>query len=99
MKIKGTKNKVIVEGNLILDNAEELKKLLQKRVEKITPGQQVILDLSGVQEVDSSGLQLLVAFLKTMHTKGMKCSVNSIQKEMLEILNLSGLAKYFRLEI
>ena len=99
MKIKGAKNEVAVEGNLIFDNAEELKRLLLERVEKIIPGNPVILDLSGVQEVDSSGLQLLVAFFKSLQNRGSKFSVNSINKEMLEILNLSGLAKYFRLEI
>ena len=99
MKIKGTKNKVAVEGNLIFDNAEKLKQLLLGRMEKITPGKPVILDLSGVQEVDSSGLQLLVAFFKSLQDRGIKCSVSSINKELLEILNLSGLAKYFRLEI
>jgi anti-anti-sigma factor len=99
MRIKGAKNRVAVEGNLIYDNAEKLKQLLLERVETITPGNPVYLDLSGVREVDSSGLQLLVAFFKTLQARGIKYSVDSIAEEMLEILNLSGLAKYFRLEI
>ena len=97
MKIKGTKKRVAVEGDLIFDNAEKLKQLLLERVEKITPATPVILDLSGVQDVDSSGLQLLVAFFKTLQNRGIKSSVNNIPKEMLEILNLSGLDKSFRL--
>jgi len=99
MNIKGTKNKVSIEGNLIIDNAEKVKEELMKRLDNITPGKPVILDLSRVEEVDSSGLQLLVAFFKSLQNRGIKFSVTAIHKDMLEILNLSGLAKYFRLEI
>jgi anti-anti-sigma factor len=98
MKIKGTKNKIIVEGNLIFDDADELKEKLLERMDHINPHQPVIMDLSSVNEVDSSGIQLLLSFFKTLQNKGVKFYVDNINKEMLEILNLSGLAKYFRLQ-
>jgi anti-sigma B factor antagonist len=99
MKIKGAKNKITVEGNLILDDAGELKEKLLERMDKITPGKPLVLDLSKVEEVDSSGLQLLVSFFKTLQNRGVKFNVARINKQMLEILNLSGLSKYFRLEV
>lgn len=99
MNIKGTKNKVSIEGNLIIDHAEKVKEELMKRLDNITPGKPLILDLSRVEEVDSSGLQLLVAFFKSLQNRGITFSVTAIHKDMLEVLNLSGLAKYFRLEI
>jgi len=98
MNIKGTKNKILIEGNLIIDHVEDAKKELLKKLENITPGKPVVLDLSRVEEIDSSGLQLLVAFFKSLQNKGINFNVTSINKDMLEVLNISGLAKYFRLE-
>lgn len=99
MKIKGTKNKITVEGNLIFDNSEELKEKLLERIDHITPHKPVIVDLSRVEEIDSSGLQILLSFFKTLQNLSVKFNVTNINKEMLDILNLSGLTKYFRLEV
>lgn len=99
MKIKGSKNKIVCEGNLIFDNAEAVKEGLLSKLEKLTPGKPVSIELSKVDEVDSSGLQLLLAFFKTLETQKMQYNVVSISDEMLEVLKLSGLTKFFRLEV
>ncbi len=98
MKIKGTKNKLVVEGNLIFDRAEELKKSFLERVDKLTPSKPVILDLSGVEEVDSSGLQLLMSFFKSLQNRGITYNITGVKPAVLELLHLSGLAKYFRFD-
>lgn len=99
MNIKGTKNKIVCAGNFIFDNAEALKIALQEQLEKLSTDKPVSIELAQVEEVDSSGLQLLLSFFKTMENRKMQYQIVNISDEMLEILNLSGLNKYFRLEV
>lgn len=99
MKIKGSKNKVICEGNFIFDNADAVKESLLSRLEKLDKSKPVIIELEHVEEIDSSGLQLLLAFFKTLEKQHMQYKVVNIAEEMMEILELSGLSKFFRLEV
>jgi anti-anti-sigma factor len=99
MKIKGSKNKIVCEGNLIFDNAEEVKDALLEKLEKINFSKPVSIDLSNIYEVDSSGLQLLLAFFRTLDNKETTFKVVGISDQMMDMLTLSGLNKYFRLEV
>jgi anti-anti-sigma factor len=99
MKIKGTKNKIVCEGNLIFDNAELVKEALLDKLAKINTDKPVTFDLSKVEEVDSSGLQLLLSFFRTLENREIAFKVTDISDQMLEVLTLSGLNKYFRLEV
>ncbi len=99
MKIKGAKNKVVCEGNFIFDNAESVKESLLAKLAKIDPAKPVLIQLQHVEEIDSSCLQLLLSFFKTLEERKIDFKVINISDEMMEILNLSGLNKYFRLEV
>jgi len=99
MKIKGTKNKIVCEGDFIFDNAESVKAGLLGKLEKIQEGKPVVFDLSHLEEIDSSGLQLLLSLFKTLEKRKIQYKVNAINDNLLEILNLSGLDKFFRLEV
>jgi len=96
MKISGAGNKIIVEGNLIVDHAEQVKKGLLEKLAEIKADKEVIMDLSHVESIDSSGMQLLIAFFKSLRDREMKYKIERISDEMLEILELSGLNKLFR---
>lgn len=99
MKVKGSKNKVICEGNFVFDNADAVKESLLSRLEKLDSGKPVVIELEHVEEVDSSGLQLLLAFFKSLEARKLQYKVVNIADEMMEILELSGLVKFFRLEV
>ncbi len=96
MKIKGTKNNIAIEGNLIFDNAEQVKESLLNRLEKITPDKEVVINLSQVHEIDSSGIQLLIALFKSLDSRKCQYKIDSISDEIAEILQLSGLNKFFK---
>ena len=99
MKIKGSKNKIVCEGNLIFDTAEAVKEALLVKLEKLKTGIPVTIELAQVEEIDSSGLQLILSFFKTLEERKMNYKVVSISREFHDILDLSGLNKYFRLEV
>jgi anti-anti-sigma factor len=99
MKIKGSKNNVIVEGNLIFDNAQQAKEALLSKLGKLTDDKEVTIDLSQVTEIDSSGIQLLIAFFKSLDKRKLRYKINGITDETVEILNLAGISKYFKIEV
>ena len=96
MKIKGARNQIIVEGNLTFDNAEQVKEGLLEKLAKVKTDKEVMMDLSRVEAIDSTGIQLLIAFFKSLENRKIKYKVKSIGDEMLETLELSGLNKFFR---
>ncbi len=98
MKIKGSKNNIIVEGELIFDNAQQVKDALLARLEKITQEKEVNIDLSGLTDIDSSGIQLLIALIKSMQRDKIKYKIIGANTETKEILDLSGLNKFLKLE-
>ncbi len=95
MKVKAAKNKLSVEGSLIFDNAEQLKEELLATLENLNHDKPVTIDFSKVEEIDSSGIQLLISLFKTMESNRIRYKMESISEEMAEILELSGLKKYF----
>lgn len=99
MKIKSAKNKLTFEGCFIFDNAEEVKETLFEQLNTFKGNTPIVLDLSHVEEIDSSGLQLVVSFFKTLEKRRIPYKVSGISDEMLEILTISGLNKYFNLEV
>lgn len=99
MKIKSAKNKLTFEGSFIFDNAEDVKTALLGKLEKLKPGKPVVLDLSHVDEIDSSGLQLIVSFFKSLENTSIQYKVTAISDDMMEILEISGLGKFFNLEV
>jgi len=97
MKVKAAKNKLSVEGSLIFDNAERLKDELLTKLEKLNPEKPVNVDFSMVEEIDSSGIQLLISLFKTFESRKMAYKLESSSDEMTEILEMSGLKKFFTL--
>lgn len=81
-----------IEGDMTIYNAAGLKDELMKLVSQ--PGEYEV-DLSGVGEMDSAGLQLLIlakreaARLKTM------LNFNGHSRAVLEVINLCNMAAYF----
>jgi anti-sigma B factor antagonist len=58
----------------------------------------IILDLSGVSAVDSSGLGTLVANARSMAQAGGTLSVAGLSARVRKILEVTHLAKYFAIQ-
>jgi len=97
MNIKRTKNAIEVAGDIIFENVADGHKRLQKDLESLDYKKPVRLDLSGVNEVDSSGIQLLLAFFLEIRKKEAKLEVVSISDSLLETIELAGLKRQFSL--
>jgi anti-sigma B factor antagonist len=70
---------------------DTLHKLLEKRKKK------VLLDLSGVQSMNSSGLSMLIGALTTMRSAGGDLKIASASKKIESLLVITKLSTVFEL--
>jgi len=77
-----------IEGDMTIYRAAELRELL---VEALQDPQPLALDLSGVTECDSAGLQLLLAAHATAAERGQPLQVAHASAALHDMLALFGL--------
>lgn len=98
MKIKTTKNKISLEGDLIFETAEKEKEQLLAALDKIHSGKTVTIDLGKVNEIDSSGFQLLMALIRSLENRDTEFKIRKVRKVVFDVIELAGLNKFFKIE-
>ena len=89
-------HKVIeVSGEIDLYNVSELKKVLFSVTDGSNPS--VVVDMKNVNYMDSSGIGALVAGQKKMKAHNGKFSLLNIHEDVLNILKLATLDKFFKI--
>jgi len=96
MEILHKKGVLLFRGEFILDNVDEIKKILLKLIPKIKT-KKVKLDFIDVSEIDSAGLQIVLSFCKTLKEKNIDFVTEKINDDIRHILKISGLGKYLNL--
>jgi anti-sigma B factor antagonist len=81
-----------IEGEMTIYRAEELKRAL---IGPLLNAEQLEVDLSGVTEVDSVGLQLLLLAKRTARTLQGELRLVGHSPAVLEVFDLLKLAAYF----
>ncbi len=90
----GTSIVVDVKGDIDLYNSPEVRKvILEELKEKKTP--RVIVNLSGVRYIDSSGVASLVEGLKVSRTLSSRFMLYGLSPAAREVLELSRLIRVF----
>ncbi len=86
---------ISVSGEVDLYNVSELKKALFS----ITDGsyKSVVVDMKNVNYMDSSGIGALVAGQKKMHAHSGKFALMNIHDDVLNILKLATLDRFFKI--
>jgi anti-anti-sigma factor len=90
-KIEVNKDGVInISGNVTIVNLEsiyqELTKIYNNEI------QCSAIDMSGVEEIDTAGLQMLLSFIKSFQEIGseIKCTINPIVKDLVCLTGLEN---------
>ena len=78
---------VIFKGNLVVSNIENVHSSLDSLLEDAA--QIMTLDLSNVDEIDISGLQLLYSLKKTFETDG-ALRIRSLNPALIDVFDISG---------
>lgn len=87
----------VLYGEIDHHSATRLRAEIDAAVERAIPDT-LVLDLSGVDFMDSSGLGLVMGRLRTMKRTGGSLVVHEPSDEVLRILDMAGLEKYIVIE-
>lgn len=82
---------VEVSGEVDLHTAPQLQAVLTGLVEPARPGESVVVDLTGVAFMDSTGLGELVAAHKALQRRGDRLHLAVSNARVTRLLSLSGL--------
>jgi anti-anti-sigma factor len=82
-----SKGVIVFKGNLTVSNIETVHSSLELLMEDSS--QDINIDLSRVEEMDISGLQLLYSLKKTVEGEG-SLRIRAVNPAIQEILDLSG---------
>ena len=80
---------VRLRGRVTLDEAPEVRKVLLGAVGKHT-GSKLVLELAGVDEIDTSGAAVLAETLKTGLNRGLRVLLCSPSESVMQIFRLAG---------
>lgn len=83
---------LVLEGPLTIYTAAERKDLL---LELFPLAQEVEMDLGGVDEMDTAGLQLLVLIKQESQRHGSSLLLSNPSPAVLDALDMSGLHSFF----
>jgi anti-sigma B factor antagonist len=87
---------IVIVGNIDLISSPELRKVLLRELrEKRTP--RVIVNMTEVRYIDSSGVASLVEGLKASRDTGLRFALVGLSKGAREVLQLSRLIKIFEI--
>ncbi|MEW5952897.1 MAG: anti-sigma F factor antagonist [Bacillota bacterium] len=90
METRGDTLVVVLEGELDLRVADELRKKLEESLSDL-PVRHLVVDLSRVCFVDSSGLGVLLGRYRRVAAAGGKVALTGAQPQVRRVLELSGL--------
>ena len=89
------KNKIlVVEGDVDLYNWSELKKSIFEQLEE-QKVKSLIVDMKGINYMDSSGIGALVAGQKKSRAQGSRFAIMNIREDVMNILRLATLDQFF----
>jgi anti-sigma B factor antagonist len=89
---EGTSLVVAFQGDVDLENSPRARQVL---LESVGRGKKVLVDLSGVEYIDSSGVASLVEAFKLAKTRSQEFALASVSGSALRVLQLARLDKVF----
>ena len=85
---------VAVHGELDFETAPELRRALIEAIGE-QPGRPLVVDLEGVDFIDSAGLGVLVGGLKRVKDGGGELALVATGRSVIRVLELTGLSRVF----
>ena len=89
MEITKDKNTVVLKGKLVVSEIDTIHTQIETLLDELPPD--LVLNLSGVDEIDTSGMQLLLALKKSIEERERgSLQIKSASVSVKEALSLSG---------
>lgn len=84
-----------IEGEIDINTSPDIKKAFEKLIAKKTP--KVVINLTKVTYVDSSGLATLVEILKNMRAYGGRMRLTNMSQKIRSLFEITKLEKLFEI--
>lgn len=84
-----------VDGEIDINSSPDIKKVFDKLISKKTP--KMVINLSKVSYVDSSGLATLVEILKNMRTYGGRMRITNLSSKVRSLFEITKLDRLFEI--
>lgn len=89
---EGAQRRLAIEGDLTIYNAAELNRAL---LDELDGAESVELELGGVAEMDSAGLQVLAMLKREAHHRGVELQLTKHSETVYEVLERFGMQSDF----
>lgn len=86
---------IALQGKFVVKNLTAIRRILEKAEQTALPG--IALDMSGVGQVDSSAITLLVNFQRRIIQKDGLLVLFGMRSDIAEIFSIVGIDKLFRI--
>ena len=86
---------IFLDGEIDMDKTEEVKEVI---FPKIDSDKDVVLNLSSVQYMDSSGISVLIESHQKALEKGTKVIIKDVSKSVLKVIMMAKLEQILNLE-
>ncbi|KPJ86694.1 MAG: hypothetical protein AMS17_11270 [Spirochaetes bacterium DG_61] len=87
---------VTLKGDIYVDQADELVNVFNSIVEK--GPQEVIIDISGLKSITSSGIGKIVLLYKNLHEKNAQLKIIGVNDTIMQIFKIVKLDKLVEIE-
>jgi len=91
---RNNSTEITISGELTIYCAMEF---YQQHLQAIKLKALTILNLSGIDEIDTAGIQLLIMLFKEINKQQSQCQLNSVSNVLQEYSNIFRLEHYFTL--
>jgi len=97
-EVKSEKDSVIISfnGDIDLEFSGEVRTILMESEPK---GRSIIVDLSGVEVIDSSGIASLLEGFQSAHKKGKPFIIAAVNPSVMRVFNLARLETVFTIAV
>ena len=94
---KGKMGLVTLTGTLTAVNVDAFRKEFKAWWQSVPETRNVVVDLDGVDSMDSSGLGTLISLLKRVSERGGDMKIARLQKKVRMVFEITGLYKVFEI--
>ncbi len=95
IQVDGETQTVALVGDIDLESSTQIREML---MDCVAQSQKVVVDLSGVTLIDSSGVASLLEALQSAKKKGKKLILSSVGNSVMRVLKLARLETVFTIE-
>lgn len=96
MKIYRKEDKIFIEGEFDIYNAQDARTKILEEYEK--EKEDIVLDFSGVTFMDSTGLGILISLQKILEEENHKLKITNVDNKIKKIFVITELDKVFGVE-